>query len=175
MKEEERFDFYEKLYFHELDRKEKLISRLNMPMVMLVGLLSFFGYMLNKAPSAQDGWHGVFFWTLYDCAFICLLVSSWFFKAAWGRGSYDYVLPVLDVLEKYRVTLCSYYLGEPDAEKLCDTQYKEVIEQYYIKGGTTNAQNNDIRTNDLNQLSKFVLLSFVLSMLSFVPFYLAGN
>lgn len=60
MDDKSRFALYEKLYFHELDRKDKLLARLNLPLAMIAGLLSFFGYLLNKAPSSSDGWPGVF-------------------------------------------------------------------------------------------------------------------
>ncbi|MDU8427484.1 hypothetical protein RYB70_27280, partial [Pseudomonas syringae pv. actinidiae] len=36
MDEAARFTFYEKIYFYELERKEKLISRLNLPLAILV-------------------------------------------------------------------------------------------------------------------------------------------
>lgn len=61
MDEAARFAFYEKIYFYELERKEKLISRLNLPLAILGVLLTFLSYMLAKPPSSEDGFAGAHF------------------------------------------------------------------------------------------------------------------
>lgn len=168
----ERFSFYEKLYFHELERKEKLIGRLNLPLAMLVGLTSFLGYMLNKAPTTEDGWPAVFFWSFYGIAVICIAVSAWEFKSAWGRREYDFILPTTENLENYRLKIQDYYKDEEDGENTHKQIFKETIYNYYITGTSRNATNNDKRGENLNQLSIYLVAAIVFSMLSFLPFYL---
>lgn len=173
MNDQSRFTLYEKLYFHELDRKDKLLARLNLPLAMIAGLLSFLSYLLNKAPSASDGWPGVFFWILYDCAFISFLLALWHFRKAWIRGGYDYVIPVLKRLEEHFQNDLKPYFGS-DNDSL-NSHFGMVIYDYYVTGATINATNNDERTKALDQLSKYVALCAVFAILSFIPFFIANH
>ena len=97
-----RFTFYEKIYFYELERKEKLISRLNLPLAILGVLLSFLSYMLGKAPSSGDGFVGISFWICYLSAIFCLLCGAYYFRSSWQLRDFDRGLPTLAELEKYR-------------------------------------------------------------------------
>ena len=173
MDDEGRFVLYEKLYFHELDRKDKLLARLNLPLAMIAGLLSFFGYLLNKSPSADDGWHGIFFWILYDYAFIFFLRALWHFRKAWIRGEYDYVLPVLKRLEEHLQNDLKPYFGS-DKDGL-NSHFEKVIYDYYVAGSTINATNNDERSRELDQLAKNVALCAVMAILSFIPYFIATH
>jgi hypothetical protein len=173
MDDKSRFALYEKLYFHELDRKDKLLARLNLPLAMIAGLLSFFGYLLNKAPSANDGWPGVFFWVLYDYAFIFFLLALWHFRKAWIRGEYDYVLPVLKRLEEHLQNELKPHFGS-DNDGL-NGHFEMVIFDYYITGATINATNNDERSREIDQLSKNVALCAAIAILSFIPFFIATH
>lgn len=65
MDDKEKFTFYEKVFYQELDRKEKLYARLSMPLAMLVAIVTFLSYMLNKAPTTEGGFASVFFWIFY--------------------------------------------------------------------------------------------------------------
>lgn len=167
----ERFELYEKLYFHEIDRRDKLHARLNLPLVMLIGLLSFFGFLLSKAPTSSSYWLSICFWSLYDCAFALLMIAAWHFKQAWARGNYDYVLPVVSKIDEYRATLDKHYEGDEEQSR---AEFERVILNYYIRGATTNAENNDTRNSELHSCSGYVIASFVLSLLSFIPLYLAS-
>lgn len=173
MDDKSRFALYEKLYFHELERKEKLLSRLSLPLAAIAGLLSFFGYLLNKAPAASDSLSGVFFWILYDCAFVTFTLALWHFKKTWVRGGYDYVLPVLKQIDEHLESDLKPYFGD-DQEGL-DKHFGKVIYDYYVTGATINATNNDERSKEMDQLSKYVAFSTALALMSFIPFYIANQ
>ena len=51
MNQDQLFLFYEKLYFQELDRREKLSARLNVPLAVMVATVGFLSFMLNNAPT----------------------------------------------------------------------------------------------------------------------------
>jgi len=172
MDDQGRFELYEKLYFHELDRKDKLLARLNLPLGMIVGLLTFFGFLLSKPPPGDD-WPYVFFWALYDCAFISFVLALWHFRKAWIRGEYDYVIPVLRRLEEHLQKELKPYFGS-DNDGL-NSYFEKVIYDYYVDGATINATNNDKRSQELDHLSKYVALCTALAMLSFIPFFIANH
>lgn len=172
MDERERFALYEKIYFHEMDRKEKLISRLNLPLAMIVAVVSFLSYMLDKAPTTEDGYAGVFFWSSYFCTIVSLVVGSWYFWSSWQLRAFDKGLPTLLELEDYRGKAEAHFSVYGENEDDAETYFKSVILGYYIEGATTNTKNNDKRTGYLASLASYVTLTIVLAVFSFLPFYL---
>lgn len=171
MDEKERFGFYEKIYFYEMDRKEKLISRLNLPLAMLVAVVSFLSYMLNKAPTTHDGPSGVFFWIFYLCTIVTLLCGARYFWSSWQLKDYDKGLPTLAELERYRTESDKYFADYGENPDDADTYFRSIIQSYYIEGSTTNTANNDKRTAYLGSLATYVTLTIILALCSFLPFY----
>ncbi|WP_256587238.1 hypothetical protein [Pseudomonas sp. Irchel s3a12] len=171
MDEAARFAFYEKIYFYELERKEKLISRLNLPLAILGVLLSFLSYMLGKAPGSEDGFAGVSFWILYLCAVFCLLCGAYYFRSSWQLRDFDRGLPTLTELENYRAEATSHFAVHGENQDDAETYFKTIILSYYIEGATVNTVNNDKRGSKLVSLANSVTLTMIFSVLSFVPFY----
>jgi hypothetical protein len=172
MDEKERFGFYEKIYFYEMDRKEKLISRLNLPLAMLVAVVSFLSYMLNKAPTTHDGSSGVFFWIFYFCTIVTLLCGARYFWSSWQLKDYDKGLPTLTELERYREASNNHFKIYGENVDDGDTYFRSVIQNYYIEGAATNTANNDKRAGYLGSLASYVTLTIILALCSFLPFYI---
>lgn len=166
-----RFAFYEKIYFYELERKEKLISRLNLPLAILGVLLSFLSYMLGNAPSSEDGFAGVSFWIFYLSAVFCLLCGAYYFRSSWQLRNFDRGLPTLSELERYRADATAHFAIHGENDDDAETYFKTIILSYYIEGATVNTVNNDKRGAKLVSLANYVTLTMILSVLSFVPFY----
>ncbi|VVO57332.1 MULTISPECIES: hypothetical protein [Pseudomonas] len=171
MDEAARFAFYEKIYFYELERKEKLISRLNLPLAILGVLLSFLSYMLSKAPGSEDGFAGVWFWILYLSAVFCLLCGAYYFRSSWQLRDFDRGLPTLTELETYRAETTTHFAVHGENEDDAETYFKTIILSYYIEGATVNTVNNDKRGSKLVSLANSVTLTMIFSVLSFIPFY----
>lgn len=166
-----RFAFYEKIYFYELERKEKLISRLNLPLAILGVLLSFLSYMLGKAPSSEDGFAGIAFWIFYLSAVFSLLCGAYYFRSSWQLRDFDKGLPTLTDLERYRAEAEKHFAVYGENDDDAETYFKAIVLNYYIEGATVNTVNNDKRGAKLVSLANYVTLTIIFSVLSFVPFY----
>lgn len=127
MDETARFSFYKKTYFYELERKEKLISRLNLPLAILGVLLSFLSYMLAKAPSADDGFVGISFWVFYLSAAFCVLCGAFYFRSSWQLRDFDRGLPTSTDLENYRVEATSHFAVHGENSDDAETYFKAII------------------------------------------------
>ncbi|MDC6383313.1 hypothetical protein BW687_024410 [Pseudomonas graminis] len=171
MDKDERFSFVEKVYYYELERKEKLIARLSLPLAILVALLTFFSYMLEKAPITAAGSVGLFFWIFYWYACICLGLGVWKFWRAWNLRVFDKALTTLENIEAYRNSMLELYADFDDGEEEADKQISLLIYNQYVTGATTNALNNDRRLAYLNELSTFMAATIFFALLSFIPFY----
>lgn len=172
MDDKERFAFYEKVFYQELDRKEKLYARLNMPLAMLVVIVTFLSYMLNKAPTNEGGIASVFFWIFYLSTFVMLLIGALYFRAAWSLRDSDRGLPTLMELETHRRSFSDDYEKYWDTPEEADTHFKNLVLNYFIEGATVNTENNDKRGIYLRSLSNYVATALLLSVLSFFPFYI---
>lgn len=170
--EDDHYKLYEKIYFFEADRKEKLITRLNLPLAMLVALSSFLSYLLGKAPPSTHT-AGVFFWIFFLCCGVCVGLGIFHFAKAWRIRKDDLEIPTTSKLEAHRQVLLAYY-GE-GGEETANSFFFQTMTDYFVMGATKNSLNNDDRTEELDLLSKFVIWSIVLAILSFVPFYLYNN
>ncbi|MBV4522593.1 hypothetical protein KVG88_21235 [Pseudomonas sp. SWRI74] len=165
--EDEEFKLYEKIYMAEADRKEKLLSRLNLPLAMIIALLSFLSYLLPKAPPT-DTTAGIYFWILYLGAGVFIIRAMWHFARAWRIRFDDLAIPVAEKLEDHRKTLISYYDGSVE---LANSFFMQIMMDYYVMGATKNATNNDRRGNELDALSKNVIYAVIWSMFSFLPVF----
>lgn len=171
MDDKERFAFYEKVFYQELDRKEKLYARLSMPLAMLVAIVTFLSYMLNKAPTTEDGTASVFFWIFYLSTCVMLLIGALYFRAAWSLRDSDRGLPTLMELETHRRSFRDDYEKYWDTPEEADAHFKSLVLNYFIEGATVNTENNDKRGIYLRALANYVTAALFASVLSFLPFY----
>lgn len=169
--DDEEYKLYEKIYLAEAERKEKLMARLNLPLAMIVALLSFLSYLLSKAPSVETT-EGVIFWTAYFMAGIYLLVAMAHFSKAWRVRKDDLIIPTAEKLENYRKSLLDYYSGNIAQ---ANGQFMHTMMDYYIMGATRNATNNDNRSAQLDQFSKYVIYAVIASIIAFIPAYAASH
>ncbi|WP_130927217.1 hypothetical protein [Pseudomonas sp. Sample_14] len=172
MDDKERFAFYEKVFYQELDRKEKLYARLSMPLAMLVAIVTFLSYMLNKAPTTEDGTASIFFWIFYLSTCLMLLIGALYFRAAWSLRDSDRGLPTLMALETHRRSFRDDYEKYWDTPEEADAHFKSLVLNYFIEGATVNTENNDKRGSYLRSLANYVTAALFVSVLSFLPFYI---
>ncbi|VVQ37015.1 hypothetical protein [Pseudomonas fluorescens] len=165
--DDEEYKLYEKIYLAEAERKEKLMSRLNLPLAMIVALLSFLSFLLSKTPSVDTA-EGVVFWIAYLMAVVYLLVAMAHFSKAWRVRKDDLVIPTAEKLESHRKLLLEYYDGDIVQ---ANGQFMQTMMDYYIMGATRNAINNDSRSNQLDQFSKYVIYAVIASIIAFIPAY----
>lgn len=169
--DDEEYKLYEKIYLAEAERKEKLMSRLNLPLAMIVALLSFLSFLLSQAPSV-DTTEGVFFWIAYLMAGVYLIVAMAHFSKSWRVRKDDLAIPTAEKLENHRKLLLGYYDGDVTQ---ANGQFMQTMMDYYIMGATRNATNNDNRSAQLDQFSKYVIYAVIASVIAFIPAYTATH
>jgi len=171
MNQEQLFQLYEKLYFHELDRREKLSARLNMPLVVLVAVTGFFSFMLQNLPESLEGWFSLAFWTLYISATLAAATAAWFFRKAWF-GHTDKLLPTANETEAYRRKCIDLYAEYHECEKLVEQAMKQYLSDSYMRFSTENTINNDSRAYNLYRATASVTAAVLLAFAAFLPFFL---
>ncbi|HBP89086.1 MAG TPA: hypothetical protein PKK23_13965 [Nitrospirales bacterium] len=173
MNKEERFQLYERQYYHEIEMREKLNSRLQMPFAVLVVIVGFLGYMLQNASPQNNGIGVIVFWVFWTSAIISLAIGVWFFRKSWF-GHTDKLLPTAESIESYRKELILTYRDFEDNEKIVEEAFGNVLFEYYVKFSSKNAINNDARAYNLYRTIVSLTFAIGLAFLAFLPFQWLG-
>lgn len=172
MERKERFALYEKLYFNELDRREKISTRLALPFAVLVATASLLSFMLNSGTMPKDGNYGISFWVLFLSACSALAIGAWFFRKAWF-GHTDKLLPTASDIEAYYEELLKTYMGYEKSDELVKSAFDSFLFSHYAQFSSENAINNDQRSYNIYRSTVSLTVSVLLSFAASVPFFLA--
>lgn len=173
MDKDERLAFYEKLYFHEVGRIERISSRLSMPFAVLISAMAFLAFMLNSINRDDDGqWMSVF-WLLFASSSIALALGAYFFKSAWF-GHSDKLLPTASAIEEYYSKLVETYAEFEEKDELINKYFNDFLFDYYARFASHNAINNDTRSYNIYRALVSFTTSILLAFMAAIPFYFGG-
>lgn len=167
--------FYEKLYFHELENREKLSARLQLSLGLLTLLAGVFAYMATRYNAKAVVAFGVddAFFLLTALALILLGTGAWFFvKAFWGH---DYhCLPTATTIEDYRKTLGITYRDFADGDALASDHYRDFLIKYFAECASSNAGVNGARADFLHRSNGCILVAIPFAVLAAMTFIFGG-
>ena len=83
MNEKKLYELYEKLYFNEIERREKLDARLQLPFSLFIVISGILAFMLLNMSSQASGFAVVLFWIFFISTVIAMIVTLYFFRNAW--------------------------------------------------------------------------------------------
>ena len=161
------YALYEKLYFHEIDAREKLSGRLQTPLVIIISMASFLAFMLQN--------HEVTIWNKASLPFIiflaagsiALIVSIYYFIRSWYGHAYSF-LPSAQETESYQKLLSETYAGYENGDSLSKKYLDDYICNYLISCSSINTQCNDKRTLYLHKTNGWLIIVALLLFLSFL-------
>lgn len=171
MNEDQLFLLYERLYFHELERRERLSGRLNVPLAILVSVIGFLAFMLQSAPRHIDGSLAVVFWLLFCASVASCGAGMWFFRRAWF-GHMDKLLPTANHTERYRHEIAKLYEPYDNASQLTAYAMKRYLYEYFMRFSSENTVNNDQRSYNIYRATYAISIAVLLAFLAFVPFHM---
>lgn len=169
MERKARFALYEKLYFHEIDRREKISARLALPFAVLVAIGSLLSFMLNSGAMQFSGHVEIVFWCLFTGACVALAAGAWFFRLAWF-GHTDRLLPTAGDIEAYYEKLSETYKEYEQNEALVESAFENFLFSHYAQFSSENAINNDKRSYNIYRATVSLTIAVLLSFGASVPF-----
>lgn len=171
MNRDERFKFYEKLYFYESDRREKISARLSISFAAILANVGLLSYMLNADGHPSNCIFQVFFWILFSAAVAALFTGAWFFRKAW-YGNTDEHMPSAHEMENYHGELLATYKNYADGEAVASRHFDEFVFKYLTKTSSVITANNDRRTFHIYRANIFLTAAVLLSFSAAIPFYI---
>lgn len=146
----ETISFYERIYFLEIEMREKIVARMQVPLAVLVPLLGVHAFFVGSADKSRLDWSGFFFWlSLLISLFWTLRSGHLFFQVLSGH-TYRFI-PFLHELERYRKNCIEEFKRNPEADKWLNEWVsmtcKSHLTQHYILCASHNSQLNADRSN----------------------------
>ncbi|MCK9194476.1 MAG: hypothetical protein M0P19_11445, partial [Nevskia sp.] len=169
-----RSSFYEKLYFYELERREKISARLAIPFGVIVATIGLLSFMLNAAEKPGAEPFRSLFWLLLASAAVALAVGAWFFRKAWF-GHTDKLLPTAGHLEAYYRELQETYKSYENADQLVKEAFNDALFNYFTEYSSENAISNDARSYNIYRATASLTVAVFLAFLAAVPFFFGAS
>lgn len=168
--EETRFVFYEKLYFHEMEMREKLHARVGISLTIVISLLGAIAYLWQSQNFDPGSGLEQSFYIAFIGA-ICLLFTGAVFlvRSFWGH-TYS-VLPSSREVEDYRNVLVKTYEEFIRAKQLSDFHFKEFVLNYLIDRATQNYSVNHRRTQALHHSNTALIAGAFLVAVTALVFF----
>jgi hypothetical protein len=134
-------NLYEKIYFHEIDGRDKVAQRLQLPLVTFLALAGFIGHMLQNVQRSNEEAPAIWFWSLLGLAVTGLTVAAFYFVRSVIGKTYSY-LPDPDEWSKHHKECVELYNDYSNADALAIAAIQKNIVATYIKCGTKNGAIN---------------------------------
>ena len=173
MNKEQLFKLYEQLYFDEIERREKIDSRLQLPLAILIVIFGILAYMLQNVSHSASTIAVYSFWILFAIACGCFFLSILFFTRSWLGYTYR-LLPTPEDTEKYKIDCIELYKGYENCDELVDGAIFQYLYNAYVDYSSWNMANNDTKSLNLDRTGKALFITFLFCILTFVPFFFGG-
>lgn len=142
------FEYYEKIYFHELARKEQIFSRLNIPLATIIAIAGFYSVIIG-GDRATLGYSPKFLFFFFLTVSVGFLGAGVYFFVDALLGKIDQNMPEPNIIEQYRVDLLAYYSDESIPEDRVAIEMLKYYYEKYMLCATICTNNNDRRTSSL--------------------------
>lgn len=173
---EERIDFYEKLYFHELDVKEKLDSKLKMPLTIFAVVFTMAIFLLNQIFVEKSFIASAIFWLSYTTGWFSLGFSIVYFVKSWYGYNYK-MLPIASRIEEYYLELKNFYeeMNKKESKQWHEEAFDEYLLTMFKSYSSHNTVNNDRKNFFLYRSITSLIIAFSLIAASYLPYYNSVN
>lgn len=163
-------DLYEKIYFHEIDGRDKVAQRLQLPLVTFLALAGFIGHMLQNVQRTNEAGAGLWFWSFLLIAVLGLTSAAiYFVKSVIGK-TYSY-LPDPEEWSKHHKQCVALYIDYSNADALVAAAVKKNIIAIYIKCGTKNGAINAEKASYVFIILRCLVATALFTFAAFGFFY----
>lgn len=158
------------MYFHEIQTRENLGQRLQIPLAVLIAVAGLMGQLLQNMERGQTGSWVVAFWVAVSGCAVMLGAGFFFFvRSGWGH-TYQY-LPSAGEMEKYRKECTEHYADYQFCDEYVEAAMRTAIDKWLVDCATANAAINDHKSYNILWLNRVLATAAVFSFLTFVFFY----
>lgn len=164
--EEELYLHFERIYFHELQRKEQIFGRLNIPLAVMVALVGFYAVILATDYKSLEGNAAFSFGFASAISGWLLVIGAYFFADAL-LGKMDKALATPNSLEAWRRQLQEYYSLDDDVDRIVAESMKGALYADYMSCASLLTVNNDRKASSLYYCNMALILATALALAAY--------
>ena len=164
--------FYEKLYFHEIDARDKIQGRLQLSLTVLLAVGGALVFLIQNFDYQTGAWTPIraMFAFLVCVGSVTLVCAIMFFINAFLSGTY-YFLPDSRQTADYKELLDQTYAQYKEREQLVSEAMDQYLVGCYIEYAAFNTRVNDRRSGYLYRCNGATIAAALLFILAFLSFY----
>lgn len=165
-------EFYEKLYFLEIDARDKLHGRLQLSLTLLLAVGGAVLYLFQNADYQRGAWTGIrVAFLFFFCGGLTMLaIAAALFTKAFFNHAYQF-LPDSVETALYKARLEDTYAEFEGHQALVSDALDKYVTDYYVEYGAFNTRVNDRRSAYLHACNGWMIAAAVLMMLAYLAFH----
>lgn len=172
MTENELKQLYEKLYFHEIDGRDKIQGRLQLSLTLLLAVIGAVVFLFQNFDYQSTVWT-LLRWTFafFFCVGAVVLVAAMvFFVKAFYSNAY-YFLPDSKQTASYKELLENTYAEFAERDRLVSEAMDQYVTGYYVEYAAFNTRSNDRRSAYVHLCNGALVGAAVLFIAAYLAFY----
>jgi hypothetical protein len=166
----DKYELYKELYNNELERKNSIESSLNIPIVIITGLISTAFYIGTTFDYSLERFLSISFVILLNASSLFILIAVYFLIRAFNNltSGFEYnYLPYGTDLEDYYERLKEFNDGDENRTK---EDFKRYLTDKFNEQFDKNAFINDKKSGYIHQARRFIVFGLLSLTVTFVPF-----
>ena len=171
-------ELFKDMYYFELDRKEKLNSKVNLPITIIILICGTIVYFTRSINMFGIDLISIIFWFLYAVLLISTIFTVYYICRSFYDYPYEYI-PTASDFEKDINNLQEYYedpyfedIEKDKKQELLQNDINRLIADNYKKCIDKNIISNDIKTEYLLRSSAGIIVTIIALILCSIPFFL---
>jgi len=173
MDENKLFELYEKLYFHEVESRDKISARLQIPLAITLTILGVIANIVKGLSFNLSSLWCYLFWILFGLGVVLFIFAVTKFIRSFYGHSYQF-LPTACDTEEYRLKLIDTYKDYENGEQLSRKYFNEYLYKYYNECSSKNTKINDCRSEALHKCNTYLILCALPLAVAFLTFTFGG-
>ncbi|MDD4753362.1 MAG: hypothetical protein PHT78_08975 [Desulfitobacteriaceae bacterium] len=173
---------FKEMYYHEIDQKEKLNTRITIPFGFITILGGLGAYYASNISNLMLCTALYFFIICISIYAFNLVLSIYYLWHAYTGYDYDY-LPFPQPIEenfKYWIQYYEEHYNDyfkkdngPFKNSLIEEAFEEELVKLYKVAIETNRNSNQEKTKWLRLIAKPIMIAFIAGILAYIPFYMS--
>jgi hypothetical protein len=167
-----QFEFYEKLYFHELATREQMHSRVQIPITLLTATIGALGFMgQNIESDLKNFWIVSFYLAVSVAAAFIIASGAYCGRSAWGH--FYWTTSLAKQWNAFHDECITTYssLPTPQRDELIHDALRNTIQKKYIECASHNAEINEVRAEDYSNAIYWLFFAVGFTSIAFLIYY----
>jgi len=173
MNKDELFNLYEKLYFHEIENRDKITSRLQLPLAIFISIFSMLGFMVRNINYELNNSLLITYFILLTLSIIPVTIGIYYFIRGFFGHEYEYIPNALKT-EEYNIKLHNTYKKFESGDNIAEGHLRDYLYRDYYECSSKNSEVNDNRSLFIHRSNFFIIVSILPLLITFLIFTFAS-